>query len=353
MQRSVEVACGLRKRPSERIIVEQVQLELARLATSAAPVQDGAQDLLRSLYRLVPFDAAWIARTDRSGYVSLASMGLDPSVVDFLSGPKMAHDIEATGADRSRPPISPSDLPYPAEELTTWAECLLPADIHEALAMGLFEPGGRHVGFLALLSGDRRPPKPSSRRHLADVAGLLAQAIDPMRSLAAASRLVTDAFAGVLLFEDGSIRSLPGLPGDDLLAAHAALLTTVCARLIAGETHLSFLWPRQATASHEYVRVSYLTGIGTALPDLLGIVLLSSVETVHRLTSRELEVLGMIVDGSSNHEIARRLVVTTRTVAAHVEHILAKLSSPSRTHAAVRAQREGIYVPVVVAARAG
>ncbi|MCU1473819.1 helix-turn-helix transcriptional regulator [Amnibacterium sp.] len=309
--------------------------------------------MLRSLYRLIPFDAAWIARTDRSGYVSLASMGLDTRVVHFLSGPKMAHDIEATGTDRSRPPLSPSDLPYPAEELATWAECLLPADIHEALAVALFEPGGRHVGFLALLSGERRPPKPSSRRRLAEVAGLLAQGIDPMRSLADVSRLVSGAFAGVLLFEDGSIESLPGMPGDDLLAVHSGLLTTVGARVITGETHLSFLWPRDATASHEYVRVSYLTGIGSAFPDLLGIVLLSSVETVHRLTARELEVLGMIVDGFSNHEIARRLVVTTRTVAAHVEHILAKLSSPTRTYAAVRAEREGIYVPVAGGARAG
>jgi DNA-binding CsgD family transcriptional regulator len=32
-------------------------------------------------------------------------------------------------------------------------------------------------------------------------------------------------------------------------------------------------------------------------------------------------------------------------VAAHVEHILAKLSAPTRTLAAVRALRLGLYVP--------
>src|SRR3954447_15806181 len=46
------------------------------------------------------------------------------------------------------------------------------------------------------------------------------------------------------------------------------------------------------------------------------------------LTPRELEVLGLLVDGRSNREIARALVVTQRTVAAHIEHIMVKLVTP-------------------------
>lgn len=334
-------------RPAESTTVVQVHRELAALAAAAGPTADRAQGMLLSLRELVPFDSAWIALSDRSGYVSLASTDLDAPVLDYLSGPKTAHDIEVTGTDRSRPPLSPSDLPYPAAELPTWAECLIPAGIHEALAVALFEPSGRHVGFLALLSGDRRPPTPSARRRLAQVAPLLAEGIDPMRSVAAASRLVSDAFAGVVLLDDGGTEPLPGLPADDLLTVHSVLLATLGARLIPGEAHTSFLWPRPTGAPMQgHVRVTYLAGAGWSLPHLRGMVLLSAVGTVHRLTSRELEVLGMIVDGYSNPEIAHRLVVTTRTVAAHVEHILAKLASPTRTHAAVRAQREGMYVPV-------
>ena len=94
-----------------------------------------------------------------------------------------ARDIEVTGANRARPPLSPSDLPYPAEELPTWAECLIPAGIHEALVLALFAPGDRQVGFLALLSGSRQPPSPATRRRLAWLAPVLAHGIDPMRSL--------------------------------------------------------------------------------------------------------------------------------------------------------------------------
>lgn len=58
-------------------------------------------------------------------------------------------------------------------------------------------------------------------------------------------------------------------------------------------------------------------------------------------------MLGLVVDGCSNHEIARVLVVAPRTVAAHVEHLLVKLGAATRTLAAVRAEREGLYVPAV------
>ncbi|MCW2541620.1 MAG: transcriptional regulator, LuxR family [Frankiales bacterium] len=331
---------------SETAISEQVLLELARLATAAGPASDRARDLLGVLRKMVPFDGAWLALTDRSGYLPLASLDLDASVLAYLGGPKTAHDIEVTGADRSGPPLSPSDLPYPARDLPTWAECLIPAGIHEGLGVALFEPGGRHVGFLALLSGSREPPTVATRERLATVTGLLAQATDPMRSLTTTSRLVDDAFSGALLFEDGRTDPLPGLPDDELLRMPSELVATVRARLFDGEAHTAFLWPRDSSADiPSYVRVTYLAVTGLPLLGIQGIVMLSSAKPLHKLTLRELEVLGMIVDGCSNQQIAHKLVVSMRTVAAHVEHILAKLSAPSRTHAAVRAEREGNYLP--------
>jgi ATP/maltotriose-dependent transcriptional regulator MalT len=55
-----------------------------------------------------------------------------------------------------------------------------------------------------------------------------------------------------------------------------------------------------------------------------------------RLSSRELEVLGLVADGLSNAEIATRLFVSDRTVHAHLRTIYRKLGVGSRT-AAVRA----------------
>ena len=60
------------------------------------------------------------------------------------------------------------------------------------------------------------------------------------------------------------------------------------------------------------------------------------------LTERELEVLELIVAGSSNAQIAEKLYITVGTVKTHVCSILNKLSASDRTQAAVRALRTGL-----------
>jgi non-specific serine/threonine protein kinase len=52
------------------------------------------------------------------------------------------------------------------------------------------------------------------------------------------------------------------------------------------------------------------------------------------LTKREREVAALVADGLSNRDIAARLVISRRTVEAHVEHILTKLGFSSRTQIA-------------------
>jgi DNA-binding NarL/FixJ family response regulator len=64
-----------------------------------------------------------------------------------------------------------------------------------------------------------------------------------------------------------------------------------------------------------------------------------------------LEVLGLIIEGWPNPRIAAELGLAERTAAAHVEHILEKLEVRSRTLAAVRALRRGLYVPREISMR--
>jgi predicted ATPase/DNA-binding CsgD family transcriptional regulator len=44
-----------------------------------------------------------------------------------------------------------------------------------------------------------------------------------------------------------------------------------------------------------------------------------------RLSSRELEIVDLVAEGLTNREIAERLIISTRTVESHVDHIKAKL----------------------------
>ncbi len=52
------------------------------------------------------------------------------------------------------------------------------------------------------------------------------------------------------------------------------------------------------------------------------------------LTSREREIAELVADGLSNRQIAERLVISKRTVDAHIEHIYGKLGVSSRVQLA-------------------
>ena len=52
------------------------------------------------------------------------------------------------------------------------------------------------------------------------------------------------------------------------------------------------------------------------------------------LTEREIEVLRLVAQGLSNQEIANRLVISRRTVHAHLRSIYDKLEVTTRTAAA-------------------
>jgi DNA-binding NarL/FixJ family response regulator len=60
------------------------------------------------------------------------------------------------------------------------------------------------------------------------------------------------------------------------------------------------------------------------------------------LTSRELEVLDLIVQGLPNAGIAARLVLSPKTVEHHVSAILRKLSVGSRQEVPAAAARYGV-----------
>jgi DNA-binding CsgD family transcriptional regulator/tetratricopeptide (TPR) repeat protein len=60
------------------------------------------------------------------------------------------------------------------------------------------------------------------------------------------------------------------------------------------------------------------------------------------LTERETTVLGLLVSGKSNREIARTLFISDRTVAVHVSRILGKLGVRNRTEAAAVGMRLNI-----------
>lgn len=92
------------------------------------------------------------------------------------------------------------------------------------------------------------------------------------------------------------------------------------------------------------IRAAY-AGRATLSPDVAQ----SLVETANQppvpgldLTQREREVLGLMIEGLNNTQIAARLTVSPSTIKSHVSNILSKLDVASRTEAVTLALRNRI-----------
>ncbi|WP_235530133.1 helix-turn-helix domain-containing protein [Nocardioides sp. Root151] len=116
----------------------------------------------------------------------------------------------------------------------------------------------------------------------------------------------------------------------DVLWAFAEGLTRIHERLVLLER------VRDQRAQVESVLGSALDTMDPAPgTDLLGVSgrLPAAPEVLSELTTREVEVLHLIVEGSSNRAIGSRLVITEDTVKSHVKQILRKLGVANRAQA--------------------
>lgn len=311
--------------------MERTAASSERTAVRPGPVEERARALLEGLHHHIPFDAAWMALADGDGarYSTVASSGLDDVSVGFLRGSRVTHHAPSGPSSTACPPA---------------------AGFREALSVVLCADGHRSVGLVTVLFRSATPPSETTRRRLARFAPALASGIDPVRSLAATVAWVSGVESGVVLLADHGIVRIPGLSDDELLTTGSDLVDAARDAICEGQEHASFLWPRGSRQSPDaYARVTVLAGEADLSTVACGVVVLAPATDLRGLTPRELEVLGHVIEGCSNLEIARALAIAPRTVAAHIEHILLKLDATSRTLAAVRAERAGLYVPLSAA----
>jgi len=94
------------------------------------------------------------------------------------------------------------------------------------------------------------------------------------------------------------------------------------------------------------IRKAYL-GIPTLAPEAVNALVSNfypSAEIGFDLTKREREILGFIVDGLHNEEIAERLFISASTVKNHMSNIYSKLATSSRTKVTALAMQHNLYI---------
>jgi DNA-binding CsgD family transcriptional regulator len=326
----------------------EILREATGIAAAPGSLAERAGPLLALMQRVTDFEAGFVALLPpgQRAHVPLSRHGYDDRTNGYFDGPEFLQDLELGGQRRTRRPVQHVDSLVPQAEIPVWADYLLPAGFRGALGVALFTPDGRYLGLLGVTTERATPTGP----HACNLAELLAAqdaaAVDPLLSLATIAGMVQRATAGVVLAPSGAVLPLPGLPGSRLLAPGSGVLAAAGVQLAQGGPHASFLTPLPAAdGAQAHARITVLAAPPDLRPFAAAVVLVSPAGDLHGLSGRELEVLGLLVTGASNQRIAVALGIRARTAAAHVDHVRAKLAAPSRTTAAARALRLGLFVP--------
>jgi DNA-binding CsgD family transcriptional regulator len=324
----------------------RLAVDLAGIAATRADPAARAHAVLDILRQALAYDAGFIYLfdPDRGMHVPLVREGYGERIGRHMDTPQFVAEMDLVGLTRSRPPIRVRDLPMPPESLPAWGEYLYPAGFREGLGLGLFAHDGRYVGVLSFSGADPRPATAETCELIQGLSPLVAQAVDPIGTVATLASIVVAAYAAAVVTRAGRVTNLPALPRHPALRRDSPALVAALARLAPEEGSAVFLCP----VAGGLARVTALAVPPRHPGHVRALVLLSPPPPLAGLTRRELEVLGALTEGWSTARIAAGLRVAERTVTAHIEHILAKLRARSRTVAAVLAVRRGLYIPVEV-----
>lgn len=278
--------------------------------------------LWKPISRVVSFDLGWLGLLDsaRKIFFTATAVGHDLAGRLYLESADFYDKVQATGLLDRRGPV----------------------DLQSGIALPLTARDGRPLGLLTLHPTAGPELDDPARAALGQVAPVLADLVDPMTTIAGLTVLAPEACAAAVVDGDGRIGPVPGLPAHPALRDRSALVQVARAVLSNRRLPAVFLSP---SGTDDYLQITAIATPRQPQRSLAALVLISRPDYLYGLTRRELEVLGFLIQGFSNPHIAAELFITERTVAAHLEHIRAKLNAGSRTVAAVEALRQGLYIP--------
>ena len=328
--------------------LQELRLELGRLANFSGTVQERAADILELLGRVLVFDAGWLAVRDpeRRHHFPLATSGDAAPLRDYFGSPEADAEVDELGLNGRRPPLLASEMPGQLSDVRVWRDHLLPAGFRQGLGAGLFTDAGRHVGLLGLLSADPSRPSLADREIIAAVTPMIADGLDRTRDIADTARIIERAEAGVVMTRGGKVLPLPGLPDHHLLAQGSPILAVAADELAISGPYTSFLAPSFGADGERLIRVTALDFDRPDLDHLSAAVLLCQPGDLLSLAVVDLRVLGLMAHGTAGiADIGRTLHLAEKAVVDSVMRSCTALGADDVTVATTRAMRRGMRIP--------
>jgi DNA-binding CsgD family transcriptional regulator len=322
-----------------------IATSLAAAAHHQVDPRRAAADVLDVLCAQAGVKAAALTTYDpvSDRHVTACSSGYPDRVLDHLQSPAfLVEDVGYQLLVRSPNPRARCwrdvDVDYTRTPSAT--RVFSPAGYAGGATARLTTTDLRYTGDLHLSTDDRSLPTRAMMTALHHVAPVLAAATDVTRRLSLLLGDLGPDARVALIADTGTVMRLPDRAPLELLAG--VNLPRRVRAWRAGQA-------RSASGSLGAANFHLLTPDGGRCLRLVAVaggtvVVLEPAPPPSGLTTRELQVLSLLSGGLLNAAIARRLGISDRTVAHHVEHILGKLEVTSRTAATRRAVEDGLLL---------
>ena len=311
---------------------------VAAITSDGGDVSERGRAVLAELRKIIPFEAGEICSISpiSGGSIQVVAEGYSDDVLADLHSTQFHNimaslDLQATGR-----PVRMRDLPGDPMENWAVADVLYPAGYAEGMTMCLRTTDGRFTGVINLSTTSTEHPSDIARDAVSHLCATLGNFVDPLQSGKWISMLLGARSMAIGLDMAGDAVSIPGLMGHKLLVDGTDLLN-VAKKSAVHNSWGSFVWPDE----DDWFRVRVVPCKGEQ--HITAVVSMDSID-IGPLSRRELEVLTLAAEGLSNHQIGNALVISNRTVATHIEHILDKLDAPNRAAAAAYALRSGLIL---------
>lgn len=256
----------------------------------------------------------------------------------------------------------PEDLDMPAEEVETSLDSLEGLPEAPALtwardrALGSSKPGSSAAGIRVLIVDDQALFRRGLREHL-EASGL--DVVGEAEDADSAVALAVETEPEVVLMDvwmpggsgiDATRRLRVAVPSAQVLMLTVSTEEEVVAEAIMAGACGYLL--KDAEGDQILAAIAAAAAGESPLSPRIASALIQRVRERERppasggdrptLTTRERQVLSLIVEGKENNEIAAELVISSETVKTHVSTILEKLQVDNRVQAAVEAVRAGL-----------
>ncbi|WP_298516045.1 LuxR C-terminal-related transcriptional regulator [uncultured Nocardioides sp.] len=269
----------------------------------------------------------------------LCSSGFNDAVVSHLTSPRFLCDdvgYRVLVEDASMRAICWREIQGDYAQTASPVEVFKPSGVLGGASVRLTTPDGRYTGDLHIGTTDPSLPDVACMAALRDAAQLMATATDISRRL---GQLLGDPSAvdverpAVLISSRGEAFPLPGHDVPRVVVDDPSLRTRIVGWRRGGVIAPAAFRHQSHTQWWRLRLVPVATGT---------IVEAEPADLPHGLTPRGIDILTLLSLGLHNAAIARRLEISERTCAHHIENVMARLDACSRTAAASMAIEEGL-----------